>query len=747
MGSSSKSVTVGYRYYFDIHFAVGLPIDEIIRIEASDKVAWQGSITENGQIQINAPNLFGGDKGEGGIQGPLDVRFGDQSQTMPAKLISMLGGIVPAFRGITTCFFSGLVASLNPYPKAWTLWVRGGNRLWDEQGAWYAAKQFIWLEDEEGDIKAMNPVHILYLAYTSRRLRKNPLPRSRMDGASWTAAADTLYAEGFGLCIKWTRSDTFASFREAILSHISAEIYIDRSSGLVKIRLLRDDYTASDLPLFDEDSGLLEVLSDESGTNDGNSVPSDIVIQYTNANTGDTEQVRAVNAAVAQRDSGRSVEITEYPGIPTGALAARIAQRDLRIKTSGLKRYKITCDRRARSIEPGQPFRFRSLNRGIEQIVVRAARIEDGTLTDGRITLTVVQDVFGLPATSFIQPPTTGWAKPDRTPEAVTTRKLVEATWRELVQRIDPANLALIDPSAAYLGALAVAPTPMSLSATLMTRVGSSGDFTEADTDDWCPSALTTTAISIGATAITLGLANAYRLEDVALGGMALIDNELLRVDALNITALTVTLARGCVDTVPAAHALGSRIWFMEQAAIADEVAYSSGVTLHAKLLTNTSEGQLSQTLAPTDSLALQGRQGRPYPPGNFQISAQRYPAEVYGDLLLSWSHRDRLLQSDQIIDTLMGNIGPEAGTTYSARLLRADTSAVLATQTGLTGTSATLTTSYSGLVIAELWAVRDGLSSYQRHQHTFTLYSTEPMATESGESITTESGETLLIE
>ncbi|MDF5921086.1 hypothetical protein P4133_21505 [Pseudomonas aeruginosa] len=80
-------------------------------------------------------------------------------------MAAMLGGLVPAFRGVTTCFYSGLVTSVNPYPKKWKILCRGGNRLWDGN-PWYPEKQFIWLAD--GQIKAMNPAHILCLVYTGR---------------------------------------------------------------------------------------------------------------------------------------------------------------------------------------------------------------------------------------------------------------------------------------------------------------------------------------------------------------------------------------------------------------------------------------------------------------------------------------------------------------------------------------------------------------------------------------------------
>ncbi|MDF5922588.1 hypothetical protein P4133_35060 [Pseudomonas aeruginosa] len=63
------------------------------------------------------PSLFGGDKGEGGLDGTLDVLFGDEDQGVLPRLAAMLGGLVPAFRGVTTWFYSGLVTSSEPVPE------------------------------------------------------------------------------------------------------------------------------------------------------------------------------------------------------------------------------------------------------------------------------------------------------------------------------------------------------------------------------------------------------------------------------------------------------------------------------------------------------------------------------------------------------------------------------------------------------------------------------------------------------
>ena len=713
MGSSSSKPKVT-RYYFDIHMGLGLPLDELVEIRASDKQAWRGSITDNGQIFINAPELFGGDEGEGGLQGRMDVMFGEETQGVLPKLAAMLGGVAPAFRGFTSAFYSGLITTGNPYPKPWEVLRRGGNRLWGQEAPWYPEKQFIWLAD--GEIKAMNPVHILYQIRTSRLFRG--WSRSIMDDAAWRSAADTCYAEGLGLCIEWHRGDTFTAFTDVIEAHVGAEVFNHRTTGLCSIRLLRDDYDPAELPLFDEDSGLLEVLENEAPSVDD--MPSAMVVNYIDAIDGEKKTVRGVNAAISARGK-RAPKTVDYLGAPTAEIAGRLLERDMRIETGGLRRCKVVLDRRGRDLNLGDPIRIRSLRRGIEQVVVRVGKIEDGLLTNGRITVTVVQDLFGLPSSSFVGVPPAGWQPPDRTPQPVVISQLMEATWRDLVQRVDPANLQLIDVSAAYLGSLASAPSMMSLNYSLTTRVGASGEFINQGIADWCPSGVLAAAIDKLATEITLN--SATRLDDVVTGTAALLGDEIVRIDAIDTETGAVTIARGCVDTVPADHDAGTRIWFYEDWTGLDETAYSLGTTMQAQLLTNTSSGRLAPELAGTLTQTLQARQGRPYPPGQFLINGEAYPVETGSELVLSWAHRDRLMQADQLIDTAFGTVGPEPGTTYSARMLLADTATVLDSASGVAGTELTLSTEYQGVdVDIELWSVRDGMESPQRHSHRVAL-------------------------
>lgn len=713
MGGKKKT-TIGYKYYMGIHSGICRgPVNALVEWKAGDKTAWRGNATANQSIRVSQPGLFGGDKKEGGIDGTLEVMMGGPAQVAPATLAGMLGADVPGFRGVLTLFYDGLVSAMNPYIKPWKFRVRRSTAGWDG-GAWYPEKAMIPLAG--GEIHAMNPVHIIYECLTNREWSRG-VSRSRFADAIWRAAADQVYTEGFGLCLRWQRRSSVRSFLQTVVDHISAEVYQSRFDGLFHIRLVRDDYDADTLPLFDEDSGLLSIEEDDAGTVAG--AVNEIIVRWRDPITDEVRMFRERNLAAIHAQGGQVIsETIEFPGIPTAQLAGRVAVRELRSRSGYLRRFKVKLDRRGFRLEPGAPFRIRDTRRGIDNMVVRAGRIEDGTLTDGAITIVAVQDVFGLPATSMsaAQPP--GWQPPDNTPYAVATRRLFEATWRDLAEMIDPANLQLVGQEEARLMALAVKPTSLSMGFVMESRVGS-GAWDDTDDGSFCPSGLTVTALSRTDTSVVL--VSGSDLDFVTPGGVALLGDELVRIDAWNVSTATATIARGCVDTVPAEHAAGTRLYFFPDNPAFDETTYSSGLTVQARLLTQTSAGTLPQASAPIDSLPLMGRQGRPYPPGRLRINGLAYPATVTGDVTISWSHRDRLLQADQIVDTSMTSIGPEPGTTYRVRIYSGAT--LKRTYSGITGTSQI----YSGTdesadggpfnpLRIVIDAVRDGLYSNQVH-------------------------------
>ena len=684
---SGKKVTVGFRYYFRIHMGwCRGPVDELVEIKVGDRTAWSGSVTASSTISIAAPKLFGGDKGEGGIDGTLDVMMGEPTQAVNPNLVPMHGGggpDAPAFRGVFTCLYDGLVTSMNPYPKLWKSRLRRAGAGWDG-AAFYPAKAVISLSG--GMIKAMNPAHILYECLTNRDWGRG-LSAARLDVASYTAAADALSAEGFGLCLRWARQDRLSAFMQIVLDHIGAAQFVHRVTGLITLRLIRKDYTVASLPLFTADTGLLAIDDDDNAAT--SAAINEQIIGWHDPIKNEPHQSRAQNLALINATGKVVSDTTDYPGLPTAELAARIAQRDLVSASAGLKRFKITVDRRGYQIEPGGVFRISAPERGIGEIVLRAGRIEDGTLAEGAITITAVQDIFGMPASSFIgvQPP--GWTPPNTTPAAITARGIMEIPYRDLARNLSGGDLAAVASTAGYLAAWGARPTSLSMSYTLQSRVGTAA-YADRASGDFPPNGLLVAAMTRTTTAITLsGFAD---LDAVEIGTAALIDNEIVRVDAINPTTGAVTVARGCADTVPATHALGARLWFYDGFPAADPTEYASGITVNARLLTHTSSGDLDPSLAAVDNLLMAQRQYRPYPPGKLRINTAAYPATISGALALTWTHRDRLLQDDQLIDTEYASVGPEVGQTYTLRLYD-ETGTLRRTEAGLSGTAYTWST------------------------------------------------------
>src|SRR5690606_31208425 len=134
---------------------------------------------------------------------------------------------------------------------------------------------------------------------------------------------------------------------------------------------------------------------------------------------------------------------------------------------------------------------------------------------------------------------------------------------------------------------------------------------------------------------------------------------------------------------------VGTRLWGFDVEAAADPQAYADGETVDAKVVNRTSSGKIDLADAPTFALTLASRQARPYPPGWVLVNGQvEPPATIVGDVVVEWTHRDRVLQADTLVDTSEGSIGPEPGTTYTVRFILNGT--LVHTEDEIAGTMAT---------------------------------------------------------
>jgi|GEM_PF-2925662 len=687
----SKKADAGFRYFMSIHMGLCRGIDDMVEIKVSDRTVWTGHISTSNKsvLQIDQPEIFGGDKGEGGIVGQLTILKGASDQPVLNELAMMYGtvvqngyystinngyygtsqiwvppvvqsAIVPAYRGVVTFFFDGLICSNSPYPKPWSFRVRRTESGWDGS-VWYAEKATIWMSDNT--IKAMNAAHILYEAQTNRIWGRG-FSASQLDLDSFKSVADQLFTENFGICLAWRRQENLNEFIQQIINQIGAAMFVDRTTGLWKLVLIRDNYNVANLDSYDYSNGLLSVEDDNNSSTDV--VTNLSFVTYRDPITNQDLQIRAENLAAIQKH-GAIQESKTYSGIPTANLAGRIAARDMKIAQSSLKRFKLVFDRHAYLIQPASVFKISLPERGIESIVVRAVRVEHDNVTNGKITVTVVQDVFGLPSSNYIKEQPNLWQPPSSQPLPIVNQTLYEVPFAELLSDFTVQQLQQMS-NQAYVGVVAEQPGSLQLDFTILGKVQNETAFENLGTGDFSFVSAFTTAIPQTAQAVTCTLTKVIN-KNVQVGDRAFIDHEIVRIESIDRTTNSMTLARGCIDTVPMPHPATALIKvFSNVSNVANRLFYSDD-HVNFKMITRTSQGELNTASATAINLTLQQRLARPYPAGNVQVNGQYFPSQTTGDINLNWQHRNRLLQTGRIPSFNDVTTSAEENTAYNFRV------------------------------------------------------------------------------
>ena len=750
-----KAQTVGYWYEMGLHMGVCKgPIDALLAIDAGERSAWQGEVTSSGSIFINALNLFGGEKREGGLRGVLDCMFGEPDQQPNAYLGSVQGGgHNPAYRGIfSTVFRKGRVGAMNPYLKPWAYRVRRTKKGWEQGECWYPEKAEIDVgegrqppapppEFEPGSppyyppappaprILCANAAHVIYEILTDTEDGMG-YPTGELDDASFRDAADVFHAEGLGLWVKWMQSDKIEDTLRNVLDHVNAMLVQDPRTLKFRLIPMRDDYVLSELLHFGPKGGAYDVpcVLEEFDRSTIEEAVNEVTVTWDNSADGKEGSITVQNPAAINAAGGVVNQAKAYACCPTAEIAARLAQRDVDVLSAMLARVRIVADRRAHDVVAGQVIRLSWPTLGIVNMPVRALRITTGNIDGGEITIEGTEDVFGFSLTSYVKPQPPGFVEPSGEPQPSPVVEAFEVPFRDLVQVIGLDAAKGLDPMAGYLGMAAAKPGGVPMNFNLYARTGTE-DFTDAGQGDFTPTAVLATAITRDGTEVELSAQNDMGRAEV--GAVAFLGAhpgaEAVRIDAIDGAVLTI--ARGCLDTVPQAWPPGTRLWVYDNDAAASQTEYVAGEEVDARAVTNATRGILALELAPEDSVTMNQRQARPYPPGLVRLNGELEPAAVDGALAVTWAHRDRFLQQDQVWDQEAVSIGPDPTTRYGLRFL--DGATVLVQRSDVDGVAADVVLAFTGLVRMELFAINDAGPSWQRHVRDF-AYTAPPGTTES---------------
>lgn len=620
---------------------------------------------------VDAGEVFGGDSKEGGIKGFMHVFMGDNDLDVRNTFdFYGLQGLIPGMRGVATILYDGLISSMNPYPKKWSFRIRRTTKGWQNDQVWNRSMATIWMNN--GQIMGMNGAHIIYEALTNKAWGRG-WPTTLLHDESFRIAASVMFDEGLGLCMKYNRTTSIGDLVATVLDHIGGSLYTDPVSGQVGLKLLRDDYVPTDLPLYGYDSGLLAINQDEVLVSD--EAVNEVVVKWRDPLTNQDRESRIQNLASIQINNGEIFTTTKtYKGISTEELALRVAQRDLRVATSSNKRFTIELDRRANTLVVGDVIRITAPELGLYDVIVRIGKLSVGAGNKGQITATCVIDVFGLKYSSFgkNQPPQSG--RFNRIPPAIKDYIVREATWGEMIRTVDPANLALLTGETGYIATLAQKPSPLSLGYHIGSHedpeqikfrtgtasfcaVGYLGDFLDWDER-------------------SINLVDCSDLGLVHDGMQVQIGDEIC--DLVSFTADGDTMEqmvvnRGCSDTLPLKHDQGTPVYLYDMESLGrDAIEYGRTELIDVKLASFTTRNSFNLEDAPSDEVFIRGRQGRAWAPGRLRINGIDHHnigrLSYSEDLQVTWIHRNRLIIKDQMLPWNKGTSTIEPNTSYKLR-------------------------------------------------------------------------------
>jgi hypothetical protein len=398
-----SSATVGYRYFMGVQFLSGIgPMDALTRVEVGEKLAWSGSQTTSGNLTIDQPNLFGGKNREGGLSGVLEVRMGADDQAASAYLEAKLGAPQSADRGLATTVFrsgdgtKGGYIGNSAYPKPWAFTWRRILKGWVNDAPWYPAAAAIGT--------SMNPAHIIYQTLTDPEWGMG-VPASALDDTVFRDAADDFVAEGFGLDLQLTQQVATEDFLQIVLDHVGGLLRFNHATGLIELKLLRGDYDPSELEIFDESRISRITRYQRQGW--GETV-NEIVLVYTDPTTRRETSCSVNSLGNINAQGGVVSEKLNYPGISSHTIAAQVALRELRARSTPLASLEFEIDRSAWAYTPGDVFRFSWARLGVEEVVCRVVKAVQSELDRNVIVVSAVEDIYGLPSASYTSTPAPG---------------------------------------------------------------------------------------------------------------------------------------------------------------------------------------------------------------------------------------------------------------------------------------------------------------------------------------------------
>lgn len=728
------------------------PIDALNEITIKDRSALQGPISTRQDVVIAKPDLFGGDEGEGGPQGTVEVYIGDDVQTASTDMAARVGltpSTMPGYRGLAHLFFRGVAGlgfnwtSNNPYlPPAKVSVTRtpvglsADQRVWpiigiDENGDYILAVEgdafAVAGEVDRTKLPDTNGAAILYELMTNTVWGKGE-PLAEMNTDSYETCAATLKAEHFGMSMKFMRQDSVEKFTAEVLDHIKAVQYQDPATGLWTLKLIRGDYDVAWLPTFDPSNCTAENIK----TRLWGETISQIVVSFTDPVSEKPETVEAQNSANIAIQGGLSSEERDYYAVRNPYLAKELADRDVAESSRALTSATIYADQLASNLVPGGVLILTWPEEEILKMACRVAKIDYGTAKDRRVKIDVVEDVFATPSFGVATAPQAALGQsvdpqpvdPDRV--FIMTPPLPPM----LSQGVDPDDLDLNYPRSFAAFMVGSSDTPfVTIDAQAQKTLGNGtvGVGSVAvfrPTESRALGVVFTPEIRsvIGGDEIFSLLFGNEAVGDLLVIGDSDANHEIVMLDSFDDGANEWTVLRAVYDTLPGDWEATDLLWVFPRTLDGQERVSGSAVAYN--FLPRTVLGSLLLEDSTAHVFTPDDRPHRPFRPAFVTVDGNAWDADTQflggtapATITLTWRDRNRL--GEDAVAMAWDDIAatPEPGQTTTIRFRSSDTLELEYEETDLTGGTADIDLSNLAnfrFYDVEFVAVRDGIESFR---------------------------------
>lgn len=354
---------------------------------------------------VNAPDLFGGDDGDGGFKGNVEFWYGKVTQNASAILASKVGEAVSKYKGIVHFVIYNGTFGTSPYLRPFYAVVR-------------RCPVTVSPDAATANINgSANPADAIFDIFTNTRwgLGKSP---ADFDIASFTASAVTLKAEGMGIDFTLTDQETAESVISEIQRHIDAVVFTHPLTGKITLKLIRADYTVGSLVHVNK-SNCIKFGNFRRST--WPETINEVKVNYIDRGAlpayrfiKNTQPAQNQASMQAMQDLvSTTMDFSMFSSAANGLMAAF---RTLRVVSAPIASGTLTVNRKMAQLTVGAVFVLDWEPLGITGLVMRVMNMKLGTLDSNTIDLEVSEDVYATAPVVFVAPPSTSWTPPSTTP-------------------------------------------------------------------------------------------------------------------------------------------------------------------------------------------------------------------------------------------------------------------------------------------------------------------------------------------